>query len=166
MPLGRRGSRIQVLVDGMEVELRTPDGELLTSVRDATINLSAGEVPTIDLTFYMPSVNADIKVGTCWMMCPICGDHVNHNCDEEDGENVTVYRPNPPVGRTSVSVAVSGGVGGGSTGSGVSGTGGVGSSGPTPGAWISGAAGPGSANPAPTNTVPGTGTSAGTGGAP
>lgn len=66
---------------GNDVKIMNEDGEVLTGIYSAQINIEAGSIVTVELIIKAPSVGAqNVVVNEVVLVCPLCSANQEHIC--------------------------------------------------------------------------------------
>jgi hypothetical protein len=66
--------------DGANTTITDSDGKTLENVIEATVYLRAQELTEVSLTLIAPRVDAHGTVTDVTLLCPVCIEHVEHQC--------------------------------------------------------------------------------------
>lgn len=75
-----RQVRIQSDGNGMDTVISDADGKVIDGVTEASIYLAANELNEVSLTVLAPRVDAHGVVTGVTLLCPVCTEHVEHEC--------------------------------------------------------------------------------------
>lgn len=68
---------------GQDVKITTPDGNEIKRLRSITIRADTEDLITVELEVLMPTFSLTARVTEVNLICPVCEDHIIHNCGRE-----------------------------------------------------------------------------------
>ena len=68
-------------VMGHEAKVCLEDGTVIKNITSATVYIDVRELTTVNLEVQMPIVSVTAVVGSVNLVCPVCEEHMTHECN-------------------------------------------------------------------------------------